>query len=109
MLDRIILTSTTEEDFPSAFSLIEISDSGEETIFLEDIYINNTPVKTYQHQVDVHKSFTVTFDVSVPITTNKMILRIAGADEGLVRIREVDFQYDRETVLESIIGFYGEL
>lgn len=109
MLDRIILTSTTEEDFPSAFSLIEISDSGEETILLEDISISNTPVATYQHQVDVHKSFTVTFDVSVPITTNKMILRIAGADEGLVRIREVDFQYDRETVLESIIGFYGEL
>mgnify|MGYP000158869816 FL=1 len=107
-LDKVVLTSISKQDFPSSFSLIEVTENGAEKILKENISIENTPTFEYSHEVGGYDSYTVTFDVSLPITENTLIIRIFGTDDGIVRLREVDVQYSRSNVLEQIVEFYHD-
>ena len=108
-IQKLVLTSTTPEDFPTSFSLIQVSEDEGEVVIKENITLNDSVVSEYVHQVDVHKSYTVTFDISTPITSSDIIIRIDNTQEGLVRLREVDFHYQRDSLLQEIIDFYSVL
>lgn len=105
-IQRLVLTSLSVDDLPSSFSIIELSDSGEETILRSDITTDNSQTTAYAHQVSNYKSYTVTYDINIPISTNRLIIRINGTNDGTVRLREIDVQYPREDILEQIIAFY---
>jgi len=106
VLNKLVLTSTTPEDFPTSFTLLEVLDSGEERVLKENITKENTEHIEYFHEVDVHKSYTVTFTLDIPTTSNTLKLIIYGTNEGLVRLRELDIQYPREALLEKTIDVY---
>ena len=107
-LDKVVITSITENDFPTSFSLIEVNENNQETVLVESVTLENTVNTVYEHEVGGYKSYTVTFDVDIPVTTNNIIVRIAGTNDRIVRLREIDFQYARDNVMQEIIDFYKD-
>lgn len=108
VLEKIIITSVTKDDFPQSFDLYEITASGTKNIIKSNITLENTPLLQYSHNTGNNVSYTVVFDLNVTITSNKLLLEFSNTHSGIIKLRELDIQYPRESLMKDIINRYQQ-
>ncbi len=106
ILNQLVITSVSPKDFPNQFDLISVDNNGDESTLRSNITLANTNNIAFTHNVNGYNSYTVTFDLKQPITSNKLIIRINKATSNKVKIRELDIQYPREKLFKKIMAFY---
>lgn len=105
-LDRVVMTGVFPKDLPQSFDVYEVLATGEEVLLKENIKLDDFKDTGYSFEVGGYYSHTVVFDVFVPVTTNKILLRLTTSDTGLLKIRELDIHYPRPELLEELLTLY---
>lgn len=102
MLDKIVLSSLSEDSFPTTFDLIEVID-GKEILLADQISMQESPHSLYEVTDTDYPGYTVTFPLNLKVSSNHLIIRIYGAKGEAVGLREIDIQYPRLGLLDDII------
>jgi hypothetical protein len=106
VIEKISISSVSKSDFPSSFNVYEILDNGNERLIKENISTSNMSHVDYEHDINGYSSYTVVFDLNIDVASKFILIRFNGADEGIIRLRELDFQYPKYSLLNKIINFY---
>lgn len=106
MLTGLVFTSVREQDTPMSFSVYEVGEEGDARLLRAGISRTNTPHETFNHIVGDFPSHTVTYNLQLPVTSNRLLIRIDGSRSGTVRLRELDVHYPRPSLLDQVLNYY---